>query len=69
MQFAALRFPEDGNIADKTYWCACSFPVCVGERVLAPIGMRNRLQCAVVEEVRTCEGSKAPYDLSLIKWV
>lgn len=68
MLFVALRFVEDENIADRIYWYASEFSLKEGDRVLAPIGMRNRLQCAVVEEVRSCDRSKAPYDVSLIKW-
>lgn len=68
-RYAALRFAEDENIADRIYWYACGFPVSAGERVLAPVGPRDRLQRAVVE--RTLEGTEAdaPYDPRLIKQV
>ena len=47
--FALLRFAEDKNISDRGYWYLSGFPVAAGERVLAPVGMHDRLQCAVVE--------------------
>ena len=67
--FAALRFTEDANIADNVYWYACALPVQAGERVLAPVGTHNRLQCARVERVVTAFGENAPYDIRLIKEV
>lgn len=68
-KFAALRFAEDRNISDRVYWYLCDFPVKTGDRVLAPVGSRSRLQCAVVERVLTADETDAPYDLRLIKEV
>ena len=65
--FALLRFAEDKNIADRLYWYLTDFPVSVGEEVLAPIGMHDRLQCARVERTLAAEGKDAPYDVRLIK--
>ncbi|MDE6058742.1 MAG: hypothetical protein K2G44_01730 [Clostridia bacterium] len=67
--FAALRFIEDANIADNVYWYLCEFPIKAGERVLAPVGAHNRLQCARVERTLTAEENGAPYDVRLIKKV
>lgn len=67
--YAALRFAEDKNIADRTYWYISGFPVRVGEQVLAPVGMHDRLQRAVVERVVVADEKNAPYDLRLIKSV
>ena len=67
--FAALRFAEDGNLSDRTYWYRCDFALSPGERVLAPVGMHDRLQRAVVERVLEAGAENAPYDLRLIKSV
>lgn len=67
--FAALRFTEDENIADRVYWYLCDFPVKEGEGVLAPVGAHNRLQFARVECTLSCAEEDAPYDLRLIKRV
>ena len=67
--FAALRFAEDINISDRTYWYLTDFPVKAGERVLAPVGMHDRLQRAVVERVVDAEEKDAPYDVRLLKRV
>ncbi len=67
--FAALRFCGDKNIADKVYWYLCGFAVSSGERVLAPVGAHNRLQCARVEQTKETDEQNAPYDMRLIKKV
>lgn len=67
--FAALRFAEDGNLADRTYWYRSDLPLSVGERVLAPVGVHDRLQRAVVEHVLDAEEGNAPYDMRFIKRV
>lgn len=68
-RFAALRFLEDANISDRVYWYLCEFPLREGERVLAPVGSHDRLQCAAAEKVLEAEEKDAPYDLRLIKRV
>lgn len=65
--FALLRFAEDKNISDRGYWYLSGFPVAAGERVLAPVGMHDRLQCAVVERSLSAAAEDAPYDVRLIK--
>ncbi len=67
--FAALRFTEDENIAGRVYWYCCPFEVKAGERVLAPVGSHDRLQCARVERVLMAEERDAPYNMALIKRV
>ena len=69
MQFAALRFERDENLADRTYWYVCPFPVKAGARVLAPVGARDKLQCAVVERAVEADANCAPYDVRLIKQI
>ena len=67
--FAALRFTEDENIADRVYRYRADFAVKAGERVLAPVGSHDRLQCARVERVLEAKEEDAPYDVRLIKYV
>lgn len=67
--FAALRFTEDKNLADKVYWYVTELPLSEGERVLAPVGPHDRLQAARVEKTVSAEEGDAPYDLRLIKAV
>lgn len=65
--FAALRFAEDKNISERVYWYLCGFPVKEGDKVLAPVGSRNKLQMAVVERTLSAQEENAPYDMRLIK--
>ena len=67
MLFAALRFYKDENICDKLYWYRAPFCVKAGEKVFAPVGMRNRLQKAIVERIMETDGEHAPYDIRFIK--
>lgn len=67
--YAALRFAEDKNIADRTYWYISGFPVRVGEQVLAPVGPHDRLQRAVVERIVQADEKNAPYDARFLKRV
>lgn len=67
--FAALRFTEDPNLADRVYWYLAEFPLALGERVLAPVGSHDRLQAARVERTLSADEKDAPYDLRLIKRV
>lgn len=69
MLFAALRFYNDANIGNRTYWYLAEFPVRAGERVFAPVGTRNRLQKAVVERTAEAQKENAPYDVALVKKV
>lgn len=69
LRFVLLRFSEDKNIADRGYWYLCDFPASAGERVLAPVGMHDRLQCAEVVRELIAEERDAPYDVRLIKRV
>ena len=67
--FAALRFYNDPNISDRLYWYLSDGPLAVGEKVLAPLGMRGRLQAAVVEKAVSADREHAPYDVDCIKHV
>ena len=66
-RFAALRFCGDANLSNRTYWYLAPFPVKAGDEVLAPVGMRDRLQRALVERTLAAEDSEAPYDVRLCK--
>lgn len=63
--FAALRFTEDINLCGRVYWYVAPFPVKAGDRVLAPVGPHDRLQCARVEFLAP-EGEE-PYPAALSK--
>lgn len=65
--FAALRFTEDENLRDRIYWYLAPFPVKAGERVLAPVGPHDRLQCARVERIDSFTEEDAPYPPVLCK--
>lgn len=65
--FAALRFFNDKNVCDRTYWYLSDFPLSVGDKVLAPLGMRGKLQAAVVEKIVCSDREHAPYDVDLAK--
>ena len=67
--FAALRFYNDKNICDRVYWYLSDFPLSVGEKVLAPLGVRGKLQAAVVEKTVSSDRDNAPYDIELAKHV
>lgn len=67
--FAALRFCEDKNLADRLYWYLSEVPLSAGEKVLAPVGMHDKLQCAEVVRTVEAEEGEAPYDVRLIKRV
>lgn len=68
-RFAALRFFEDENLSDRLYWYLCELPAKEGDKVLAPVGMHDRLQAGAVEKLIEAEEKDAPYDLRLIKRV
>ena len=69
MIFAALRFAEDENLADRTYWYRCPFAVAEGEKVFAPVGPHDRIQRASVERVLEGDAAHAPYDVRFLKSV
>lgn len=68
-RFVALRFLEDENLCDRVYWYRTDFALKEGERVLAPVGTHDRLQCAVVERTLSATAENAPYDAALVKSV
>ncbi len=67
--FAALRFTEDENLTGRVYWYLAPFSVKEGERVLAPVGPHDKLQCARVERVENFSEAEAPYPPVLCKSV
>lgn len=67
--FAALRFTEDENLLERVYWYIAPFPVREGERVLAPVGPHDRLQCARVERTDSFTDADAPYPPVLCKHI
>lgn len=66
-RFAALRFCDDENLSDRLYWYLCDLPVKAGDKVLAPVGVHDRLQAGTAERVIEAEEKDAPYDMRLIK--
>lgn len=68
-EFAALRFVEDKNISDRVYWYLTENPLEIGEKVLAPVGIHDRLQLAQVVKTLTATKETAPYDVQLVKSV
>ena len=67
--FAALRFTEDENLSGRVYWYIAPFAVKEGERVLAPVGPHDRLQCARVERTDSFSEAEAPYPPILCKHI
>ncbi len=67
--FAALRFTEDENLTGRVYWYITPFPLKEGERVLAPVGPHDKLQCARVERTDSFSEAEAPYPPVLCKHV
>ncbi len=67
--FAALRFTEDENLSGRIYWYIAPFPVKDGERVLAPVGPHDKLQCARVERTDHFREEEAPYPPILCKHI
>ncbi len=70
-RFFALRFTEDENLRDRVYWYLGGEHADYreNERVFAPVGPHDRLQCARVERSLLCEEREAPYDPPLCKRV
>lgn len=67
--YCALRFFRDDNLSDRLYWYLCDDPLKEGDKVLAPVGIHDRLQEGIVERLSEAEDERAPYDLKLIKRV
>jgi hypothetical protein len=65
--YAAIRFLDDENLVDRVYWYRSDFSLAVGELVLAPVGIHDRLQLARVERTIWAEEREAPYDIRLVK--
>lgn len=65
--FAALRFTADENLKDRLYWYLAPFSLNAGEEVLAPVGVHDKLQRAVVERTLEAPLREAPYELALMK--
>lgn len=68
-EFARLRFVDDVNLKDKTYWYWSDMNLETGDKVLAPVGIHDRLQAAVVEETLSREPKEAPYEWRSVKSV
>lgn len=69
MRTVSLCFAEDENIAQKTYFYLCPFPVETGEKVFAPVGAHNRLQRAQIVRVYGADGKDAPCCPQFLKTV
>ncbi len=67
--FVLLRFENDPNLSDKTYWYVSEMQLKEGDKVLAPVGIHDRLQAATVVKTQECEPQNAPYDVHTVKTV
>lgn len=65
-RYVALMFEDDGNLRGRLYWYETEIALKAGDKVIAPVGAHDRLQCGTVE--RTLRG-EPPYDENLIKRV
>lgn len=55
----ALRFCADKNLSDRVYWYESELPLSVGDRVLAPVGVHDKLQLGIVERIEEGHGDRA----------
>lgn len=68
MCFVAVEFPDDVNVAGRTYWYLCRIEGAeTGDKVDAPLGRHNRVQRGVVREVLFARRDNPPYPWYLIK--
>lgn len=65
--FVAVEFPDDPNVAGRTYWYICPFEANVGDGVRAPLGRHNNEQRGVIRKITYADEFDAPYPLYLIK--
>lgn len=66
--FVSVEFPDDENVVGRTYWYLCKFEGAEeGDRVQAPLGRHNRIQCGVIRAVIYAEMENSPYPWYLIK--
>ncbi len=66
--FVSVEFPDDENVVGRTYWYLCRAEgASVGDRVKAPLGRHNRIQCGVIRDVLYAEMENSPYPWYLIK--
>lgn len=63
MNYAALRFLEDNNLCDRTYWYLSKSLLTAGEFVYAPVGPHDRLQKAKVETAFAAKDPPYPPEL------
>ncbi len=57
MEYVGLQFVYDPNICNKVYWYYnIRFDLKVGDRVIAPIGVHDKLQCAKICKIVHAEG-------------
>lgn len=46
-----VEFVRDKNLINRVYWYRSDFPIEVGDEIVAPIGVHNKLQSGVVRSV------------------
>ena len=68
-RFTAVEFPDDPNVAGRTYWYLCPFEANVGDGVRAPLGRHNNEQRGVIRKIIFADEFDAPYPLYLVKSV
>ncbi len=52
-----VEFVRDKNLINRVYWYRSDFPIEVGDEIVAPIGVHNKLQSGVVRSVYIEEGA------------
>ena len=66
-RFATVEFPDDPNVAGRTYWYLCPFEADVGDGVRAPLGRHNNEQSGVIRNIIYADEFDAPFPLYLVK--
>lgn len=70
INFAAVEFPDDINVAGRLFWYLCpDGEIKEGDCVAAPLGRHNRISKGVVRKLLLAYEYDAPYPLYLIKSV
>lgn len=54
----ALEFENDGNLLGRKYMYRADFKVDVGDKLIAPIGVHNKLQVGVVRQIFLLRGNR-----------
>ncbi len=66
-KFAAVEFPDDPNVAGRTYWYLCPDAAEAGFKVSAPLGRHNNVQQGIIRKVIYADEFSAPFPMYAIK--